>query len=273
MKLIIILFLGLGIGFTLGKLSSTNSTLAPAVPFETWSQDGVKKVEALSNADEQLAEAERYYGKAVVLFLATLYNKTQNHAAAQTISKTVENKVDQTMVAESPTTSEIKDSTPPPSMNLKKTLKEEKSKKIVSTKEEDLKRLIAYRSSQAATKMTPEVRKMIGSFEGVFVQEFGVNKGRVDRVEMDLMFDVTDGKLQGQTRIVLINPKGDIYSNSSGDGNNQTLKLVEGTKDQIYIETAPGEFIIMDVSRPNQLTGKYYDPGGSYRGSIQISRK
>jgi hypothetical protein len=270
MKIVIILLLGVGLGFAIGRFSSPTSTLASPMGYGTWAQSGIKKVEDFPNAQAQLAEAERYYGKAVVLFLATLYNRTQTHLASQTVGHAVEEKLEQ-LEASSP--KELTSSTPSQVLPSKEIIKEEKTKTKFNTKEEDLKRLMAYRSSKSANKMTPEVRKMIGSFEGVFVQEFGKNKGRVDRVEIDLMFDMNEGKLQGQTRIVLINPQGQIYSNSSGDGSNQTLKLIEGTKDQIYIETAPGEFIIMDVSRPNQLTGKYYDPGGTYRGSIQLSRK
>lgn len=266
MKITLILFLGLGVGFLLGRSFSPQNQYSTPIDYQAWSSDGVKKISTKILPSEQLAEAERYYGKAVVLFLASLYHL--NHPTQVTIANSFEDKTEVTSEISSP--NEV---TSAPIKNQKIETLSPAQKIAAKKEEEDLNRLITYRKSTFATKMSPEVRKMNGSFEGTFTQEAGKNKGRIDKIEIDIMFDMRDGKLQGQARVALTDPSGKLYSNSNGDGSNQTLRLVAGSKDMIYVETAPGEFIIMDVSRPNKLVGKYYDRDGVYFGSVQLWRK
>ena len=75
MKIFFIIILSVSFGFLLGKFTSFNSSegLAP-VSHETWAYEGKKKIELIPDQASQLEEAEKYYGKAVILFLASLYN-------------------------------------------------------------------------------------------------------------------------------------------------------------------------------------------------------
>lgn len=237
---------------------------------QDWAEAGVAKIQAQGDSAAQLKAAEEYYGKAVVLFLASLVRAQQRPEAmlAEPIVKEIKEAPPQETItaAESAALASVTSSQQPAKLDVQPV--------AVTAADKALNNLITHRKAPVANKLTPQVRKMRGSFEGRFIWETGKNKGRVDHVAMDLNFYMEDGKkLMGIISIILTNPEGKQYSRSTGDGENQTLRLVPGRKDQIYIEPAPGDFILLDIRNPNRMSGPYYDQGGNYLGKIEIVRK
>lgn len=149
---------------------------------------------------------------------------------------------------------------------------QDKFKKL-SPSEQNLERMIAYQKSPFAKSLTPEVQKMNGVFTGTLTHALGNKKDQVDDVLMEFHLEMVNGKLSGDAKIVLTNPEGEVYSNSTGSGENNYLKLIKGNPNKIYVEPAPGDFIIMDISNPKILSGEYYENNGSYKGLVKVWRK
>lgn len=264
MKILGALVLGVLIG--VGIMSALKVEKAPAP--QDWAVAGVEKIQQQSgDAAAQLRAAEEYYGKAVVLFLASLVREQQRPQAvlAEPVVKDIPPQESIT-AAESAALASVASS--------HMSAKVDAQPVAVSPEDKALNNLVTHRKSPLADKMTPQVRKMIGSFEGRFRWDGGKYKGRVDHVAMDMNFYMEDGKkLMGIISIILTDPEGKQYSRSRGDGQNQTLRLVPGRKDQIYVEPAPGDFIQLNISNGNYMSGPYYDQGGNYLGTVQIWRK
>lgn len=261
-----LLIIGVLIGVGLMTVMKKDTTPAP----QEWAEAGVAKIQSQGDAAAQLKAAEEYYGKAVVLFLAGLVREQQRPEAvlAEPIVKEIKELPPQESItpSESAALASVTSGQNP--------VKVEAQPIAVSPTDKALNNLITHRKSPLATKLTPQVRKMRGSFEGRFRWESGKNKGRVDHVAMDMNFYMEDGKkLMGIISIILTDPEGKQYSRSTGNGENQTLRLVPGRKDQVYVEPAPGDFILLDIRNPNRMSGPYYDQGGNYLGKVEIVRK
>lgn len=259
------------LGFGLGRLTATPVVSAPPVDHQVWAEQGIRKLAETDDPALKLAEAEKYYGKAVVLFLAGLAREAQPEAA-EVIPE-----------SDSDATPEQRSSEPAAAVQEKPALetvstrtmtkKERLAAEAAKKKDTALNRMVAFQRSVPYDKLTPEVRKMLGVFEGSLTQLEGKNKGRVDHVFMEFGFTMQEGRLSGAMVIKLIDPQGNVYSNSRGDGGNNTLRPVAGQSDQIYVQTAPGEFIILDLKNPNQLRGSYYDSTGAYVGAVEVWRQ
>ncbi len=263
MKTLGVLLLGVLIG--VGIMASLRDDKTPAP--QEWAEAGVVKIQTQGDSAAQLKAAEEYYGKAVVLFLASLVREQQRPEAtlAEPIIKEIPPQESITP-SESAALAAVASSQQP--------VKVEAQPVAVSPADKALNHLITHRKSPVADKMTPQVRKMRGNFEGRFKWETGKNKGRIDQVAMDMNFYMEDGKkLMGIISIILTDPNGKQYSRSTGNGENQTLRLVPGRKDQVYVEPAPGDFILLDIRNTNRMSGPYYDQGGNYLGKVEIWRK
>ena len=272
MKIFAGLIVGLVVGFLLGELNSS-PVAPPPVAHQTWAENGIWQISKSGDSDQQLAEAEKYYGKAVVLFLAGVARQAAAPSVAGNPVTTEESDTDPEHLSSQPAEL-VQETTKVETVSTKALNRKEKiAAEAAAKKDENLKRLIAFQKSEPAKTLTPEVRKMIGSFEGTFTQVEGKNKGRVDHVEMEFNLSMQDGKLMGAVRVLLSTPDGTVYSNSRGDGANQTLRPVEGQKDQIYVQTSPGSFMLLDLKNPNQLQGRYYDSAGAYFGPVRVWRK
>lgn len=263
MKTLGVLILGVLIG--VGIMTVLQEDQAPAP--QDWAEAGVAKIQTQGDAAAQLRAAEEYYGKAVVLFLASLVREQQRPEAvmAEPIVKEISPQ-ESIAPSESAALASVASSQRPVEVEARPV--------AVSPADKALNNLITHRKAPVADKMTPQVRKMRGNFEGRYKWETGKNKGRVDHVAMDMNFYMEDGKkLMGIISIILTDPNGKQYSRSTGNGENQTLRLVPGRKDQVYVEPAPGDFILLDIRNPNRMSGPYYDQGGSYLGKVEIWRK
>jgi hypothetical protein len=258
--------MGLLLGVALSKIYMKSE--AQKKP-KAWARAGIEQIQKRGDAKTQLKAAEEYYGKAVVLFLASLTqrlegDKKPGHFAEPIIKELKEpqesiTKEERDMLA-SVTSSQG-------------ALKVNAEPVAVNAKDNALGQLMDFKRSAVANKMSPQVRKMNGYFEGTFRWMGKKNKGRVDTVTMDLNFFMENNSLQGAVLIVMTDPKGNAYSTSRGTGQNNKLRLVQGRKDQIYLEPAPGDFILMDISRGSRLTGKYFDSDGIYLGVISLSKR
>jgi hypothetical protein len=269
MKTLGLIFLGVLIG-AVGILMLEEGEPLNKKEAKEWAHEGVAKIQDTGDSAAQLKAAEEYYGKAVVLFLAGLVREQQRPEVvlAEPIMKEIKEAPPQETITASER-AELASVT-----SSQRPTKVDAQPVAVSAADKALNNLITHRKSPVATKMSPQVRKMIGVFEGQLRWESGKNKGRVDLVDMDMKFFMEDGKkLSGVISIILTDPEGKQYSRSTGNGENQTLRLVPGRKDQIYVEPAPGDFILLDIRNPNRMSGPYYDQGGNYLGKVEIVRK
>lgn len=73
MKISAVFILGLLLGIMVVSLRSNHAPNKTNDEHKSWAQDGVKIISSQTDSSKQLEEAEKYYGKAVVLFLASLY--------------------------------------------------------------------------------------------------------------------------------------------------------------------------------------------------------
>jgi hypothetical protein len=263
MKTLGVLILGVLIGVGIMAALKDDKTPAP----QEWAEAGVTKIQTHGDSAAQLKAAEEYYGKAVVLFLASLVREQQRPEAVMAEPIVKEIPPQETITpSESAALASVTSSQQP--------VKVEAQPVAVSPADKALNNLITHRKAPVADKMNAQVRKMRGTFEGRFTWQAGKNKGRLDQVFMDMNFYMEDGKkLMGKISIILTDPNGKAYSRSTGNGENQTLRLVPGRKDQVYIEPAPGDFILLDIRNSNRMSGPYYDQGGNYLGKVEIWRK
>lgn len=258
--------LGVIIGLSMAMLRDPKKPISTAAS-KDWAQAGIDTISKETDPTKQLQAAEEYYGKAVVLFLASIVNRM----------KPVEVSRDRPAELAEPIFKEITPSgkivDQPKIQNQDLVQKDVPRDSTQESKDENLNRLLTYRKAIVADKLTPEVIKMMGVFEGSLTNEVGNLKGRVDSISMAMHFDLVANKLKGFARVELIDPSGNIYSNSNSEGENDTLRLVSGSKDQIYVKTSPGRFMLLNIKNTEQISGQYYDAGGEYLGSIRLWRK
>ncbi|MBY0515754.1 MAG: hypothetical protein K2P81_02520 [Bacteriovoracaceae bacterium] len=236
---------------------------------KAWARAGIEQIQKEGDVRAQLKAAEDYYGKAVVLFLASLTSRLEGSQKPAHLGEPIIKEIKEPQESITKDERDMLASV----TSSKSDVKVNAEAVNVNAKDKALSQLISYKRSAVATKMTPQVRKMNGVFEGTFKWQGKKNKGRVDTVFMDMNFSMEENSLHGSALIVMTDPSGKAYSNSRNNGKNQTLRLVQGRRDQIYIEPAPGDFILMDISRGNRLTGKYFDSDGIYLGDINLSKR
>ena len=266
MKALGLILFGVLIGAMTVKLMQKPVPATPTEEAKEWAEVGVERIERMPEAD-QLKAAEEYYGKAVVLFLASLNNRliTEDKAA----------KLAEPIVKEVPPSEVIteKESAQLAAVVGGNNVAIDPKPVEVTAQDKALSQMVAYRKTPLLTKMTPQVRRINGSFDGSLTHEVGKNKGRIDPMQMDINFYMREGKLEGEVAIVISDPAGKVYSRKTGNGKNQTVRLVPGKKNQIYVEPAPGDFIQLDLSNGTRLNGRYYDADGNYVGRVQLWRK
>lgn len=269
MKILVSFLLGIAVGCAIVKFfTSPNRELSG--DHLIWANEGIHHISSESNSIKQIEEAEKYYGKAVVLFLASLYNQKSQASLVKNeeIAPHIYNQNKLEFSDKKLESSEEINS----SLSMKPENKKENTQKSASTKEKEIDRMVAFRKSPLLSNMTPEVRKLNGIFHGTFIHKNGKHKGRVDQVDMDFFLEMQKGKLRGLIKIQLTNPDGHLYSNSTNEGQNNTLRLIKDKPNKIYIEPAPGDFIIIDISNVKRMTGEYYDSDGSYKGIVQVQK-
>jgi hypothetical protein len=258
---------GLVIGSLLQRTLTPEPT--PVSSKETprdWAQKGIAQVQQNGDSAAQLKAAEEYYGKAVVLFLASLVNATR--PVPEVVVTPVEEKkqvIEATPVeSHAPRVGSVYGAN-----NVKPVANPIKGTTI---EEQEIQRVVQYQRAPVANRLTAEVQTIMGTFAGVYRHEAGPDKGRLDRMLMDIQFTAQDKKLMGAFAIVLSHD-GEVYSRSNGDNNQQLIRLVPNKRGFIYVQPRPGSFILFDVSNPNRLRGDFYEEGGQYRGKVVLDRQ
>jgi hypothetical protein len=250
-------------GFVIGILGSAMFRSTPEVQkadeARVWAQTGTDRISELPRED-QLKAAEEYYGKAVVLFLASLANRVNGESPKGNLAEPIVKEIPPQEVISNPDQMELAKLT----ASKAETLKTEESVLV----QKSVQNLVNYAKTPYARKMSPQIRRINGSYTGVLSYE-GKNKGRIDRVEMNVNFMLGEkNSLQGEMEILLYNQIGKLYSNIRG----KPLKLVHDKKDEIYLEPKPGDFIHLNIKNPNRFTGKYFDSTGKDIGKVVLRR-
>jgi hypothetical protein len=254
-------------GFIIGVLGSAMFRTTPeaqkAEESRVWAQKGADQISELPR-EEQLKAAEEYYGKAVVLFLASLANRVSGEAPVANLGEPI---VKEIAPQEAVTVSEQAELA-----KLTATKAEVKNAEASLPVQKSVQNLVNYAKAPYARKMSPQIRRINGSYTGILSHE-GKNKGREDRIVMNVNFVVGDkNSLEGEVEILIYDPSGKLYSNKRRTGGNNSLKLIHGKKDEIYIEPAPGDFIHLNIKNSYRFSGKYFDSTGKDIGKVVLRR-
>ncbi len=254
-------------GFVIGILGSAMFRSTPeaqkADEARVWAQKGTDQISELPR-EEQLKAAEEYYGKAVVLFLASLANRVKGESPKGNLAEPIVKEIPPQEVISNPDQMELAKLT----ASKAETLKTEESLLV----QKSVQNLVNYAKTPYARKMSPQIRRINGSYTGVLIYE-GKKKGRKDRVVMNINFVVGEKKnVEGDVEILIYDPSGNLHSNKRGSGGNNSLKLVPGKKDEIYIEPAPGDFIHLNIKRSDRFSGRYFDKTGKEIGTVVLKR-
>ncbi len=267
MKTFVSFFLGVSLSGVLFVFYG-NDTKVSSDNHLTWAQNGIKHISSQSDISKKIQEAERYYGKAVVLFLASLYHQQSKKIldCNENIKPNILNKND----------TEFFDQTVPSKYEIPVVgagqLKKGIAKQL-SDEEKNIERMVNFRKAPLITSLTSGVRNLNGLFYGTFTHANGKNKGRVDQVEMDIFLEVQKKILSGMIKIQFTDQDGNIYSRSVNDGENAKLRVFKDDANKIYLEPSPGSFIILDISNSKFLHGDFYDSDGAYKGVVKIWKK
>lgn len=260
------ILLGIAFGLLIADLDSSEKPAKQIQP-QVWAQTGLENISKETDPAKQLKAAEEYYGKAVVLFLASVVNRMkpvlENVSAPAELAEPIFKEV---AISE-------KLGNNPKILNKESLQKSELKDLAQKSNDEDLKRLINFKKAPIADKLTSEVVKLMGAFEGSLAHEVGNLKGRVDSISMAMHFDLVADKLKGFARVEFIDPNGNNYSSSNTDGENDTLRLVPGNRDQIYVKSSKERFMLLNIKNTEQISGQYYDAGGEYLGTIRLWKK
>lgn len=275
-----ILFLGLGFGlgqFFSKKTTPDNNVLPEAVRFnfENLANKELKNYALLQDAEAKLKAADELYAKMVVLFLADLSLKVELPIqASQTLWKDHPKPMD-------PTTKAAQEISPLGSFkqmtsDMKESL-EEKSDSVGVEEDKAITKGLGqavrhYKLSDYVTKMTPQIKRMMGVFKGVIEIEAGKDKGQKHQIRMNLDMTQKDDKLDGISHIELRDAKGVVYSESNGDGGNSSLKQSAERPKVIFLDVSPDRFISLDISTFPRLEGHFFEKN-VYRGSVKLRKE
>ncbi len=220
------------------------------------------------DAEEKLRRADELYEKAVLLFLADLGLRVALPPKAPSLAELKSDAAGDVPMDEggpkevgSPSMAHAV-TVPAPAPIAKKLTPEEAA----------IEQTVAFRRAPLADKMAPQVRRITGQFDGLLMREKGKRKGQEDTLNLSMDFSMSGDKLEGRILILMSDPSGKLYSRNSGEGKNQTVRLVPGSRDQVYIEPAPGDFILLNLARGDRMRGVYYEDGHPI-GKVVIWRK
>ncbi len=119
-----------------------------------------------------------------------------------------------------------------------------------------------YGTSPYFHKMEPELKKILGRFEGQLVFSAGNRQGKTDSVLflVDLKQEGRSKTLKGQVHVILTDEEGKSYSRNVGKGGNKSIKYAPQER-MVYIEASPMSFFAIKASEFDKdvVRGDYYD--------------
>jgi hypothetical protein len=221
--------------------------------FQNLSVNEARKFAEAKTPDEKLKAAEELYGKMMILFLADLGLQLQRSRGVDfAVSADRETIAAGTIPVAS--ASGVPLTCPPCAQTVsagpgKKT----EPKKPVPEQ---------FGSSPYFQKMTPELRKVLGTFAGQLTFTAGNKTGRIDSVlfVVNLEQSGPSGALKGTVQVMLTDDTGKTYSRNVGKGGNKSIRYSAGDG-MIYIEASPVSFFVFRATEFNRDTirGDYFD--------------
>jgi hypothetical protein len=278
LKALGVLVVGLALGCWIGmRQRPAQTSMVNDERLRAFVDQDLRRYADATTVEEKLRAADELYGKAVLLFLADLglHVKGLPVSAPKVIATPqVAAKLDEIALPEEKEFApkfEMGEAHLGDGNTLEKT-KKDAPPPLPSPKGDRLNNLMSYQRSPVSERLTPEVRKLNGHFEGSFHIESGKGKGRVDSISMTVEVAMAP-KLSGDIHVKIAKPDGTVWSNGFNNGTVRSLREVPGKKGFIYVEPAPGDFILLDVRRDNSLSGDYFDNDGTYLGRVQLRRR
>jgi hypothetical protein len=283
MKKTLLLILIFSAGFLVGKLTSTPKTTT----IESQLPDIEKKAFLIADkelrnyalaveARDKLKAADELYGKILLLFLADLNlrldlpQEPKETKWSEPIVSSID--TDKTSV---PREGELE---PSPFSQLKKTTHELREKfeqmEMKSEKQKhlsDLKKVENYKLAKYSSKITKEVKKMLGEFKGNLKLESGKNKGKIHTIHLIFDFVMNNKKLEGHSTIEFMNEKGEIYSSSSGEGSNQSLLQSKDNPHLVFIHCSPNSFLSINLENFPPIIAEYFEED-EFRGKVNLKK-
>jgi hypothetical protein len=226
--------------------------------FQEFVNKEAKDFAMLETAEDKLKAAEAMYGKMMVLFLAHLGLKSNyDFKPAATMAKieTVQEK----KIPEEPRVAEKEE--PLSNPGRRDLYADEVKSKPKAENKTDQERYEQYRMSQYIEKFDEKAKRLLGSFRGTLKHDSPKNEGRVDSVLMEFNLHQEDGKVTGDTLVVMADPSNVEYSRNAGNGGNRAMKSISQDADSYYVDASPTSYFLINLKTFPEVTGQYYERG------------
>lgn len=230
-------------------------------------EEDLRRYAEARTADEKLKAADALYEKAMLLFLANL----GTHVKGLPLKAPVARIATDEMSAGTEQTA-VDKAAPVFVEPTKPGNAKEETLVIPGPQGDRLKNLTAFHGASVVDKMTPAIRRLNGNYEGVLNYLAGPKKGTQDSVVLEVELQWADEKLTGGIEVKMTNQEGFQHSHQRG-GQGSILRTVPSNKNLMYLESAPGRFILLDISRTDLLRGDYYQTDGSWQGKVLLNRR
>ena len=226
--------------------------------FQEFVNKEAKDFAILETAEDKLKAAEAMYGKMMVLFLAHLGLKSNyNFKPVAVVAKT--EAVKEQKISENSRVAEKEE--PVSNLGSREAYADEIKSKPKAEVKTDQERYEQYRMSQYIEKFDDKSKRLFGSFRGALKHEATKNEGRVDSVLMEFNLHLEDGKVSGDTLVVLADPRNVEYSRNAGNGGNRAMKSSPQDVDSYYIDASPTSYFLINLKNIPEVTGQYYERG------------
>jgi hypothetical protein len=211
----------------------------------------------IQDADEKLKKADKLYGEILKILLVNLslkLDKSQYDLTPVVTKETVMEMENSERAEPIPTATLVGTASPPP------VPVDEKSKPKT------------YASLKYADSPGPGLRRIQGRFMGQLVRMTGDKKGQIDKVELNINFQMSPKKVEGDFLCELTDPSGFSYSRMNGNGSNNHVKVDPLDQNNIYLTISPSDFMQLKFSGRDRMTGFVYSAGPLMTGKVQLWR-
>lgn len=250
MKYVVVLFVGIALGYFLQPKPQIEAKLAPEVTnkFQSLIDNEAKNFALQKDAESKLKAAEELYGKMMLLFLANLNLKAAHEyvAAEKAVTEVEKSEV---IVNERgrPTPSENVEVVAAPSDKQKK--EKQTAQQIYDS----------FRSAHYVESFKSKERRLLGHFIGML--NHLRPSDRKDSVVMQFDLVQEGNKLSGNTLVVMTDPNGKEYSRNAGNGGNRAIKINSSEVNSYYVDASPTSFFILSFKNFPRISGQYFEKG------------
>jgi hypothetical protein len=226
--------------------------------FEEFVNKEAKDFAVLETAEDKLKAAEAMYGKMMVLFLAHLGLKSNYDFKPVAVVVKAETAKEKKIPEERIVAEKVE---PLSHAGTRDAYADEVKSKPKAENKTDQERYEQYRMSQYIEKFDDKAKRLLGSFRGTLKHDSPKNEGRVDSVLMEFNLHQENGKVTGDTLVVMADPSNVEYSRNAGNAGNRAMKFNPQDVDSYYVDASPTSYFLIYLKTFPEVTGQYYERG------------